>query len=180
MGELFDGAFALWTRTRPRIAFGAVGVSPHLLAVESYPAYDRAYQDAIGTPQLRSSLSWSELAIHCIGHSLPPGTKCASAIHDLLQTVSHKLKLSPENNTAFQVLRQPTPSHSPHLTNPLPLKKQCSGWDMHLPDPEFMYVVSTILFGNMDADSGEVTLRPGLIVLMCIRALNASVSYPVV
>jgi hypothetical protein len=49
MGELFDGAFATWVRAKPRVAFGVVAVSPHLLAVEGYPAYDLAYQAAIGT-----------------------------------------------------------------------------------------------------------------------------------
>jgi hypothetical protein len=48
MGELFDGAFATWVRAKPRVAFGVVAVSPHLLAVEGYPDYDIAYQAAIG------------------------------------------------------------------------------------------------------------------------------------
>jgi hypothetical protein len=49
MGDLFDGAFATWVRAKPRVAFGVVATSPHLLAVEGYTGYDLAYQASIGT-----------------------------------------------------------------------------------------------------------------------------------
>jgi hypothetical protein len=78
MGDLFDGAFATWVRAKPRVAFGVVATSPHLLAVEGYTGYDLAYQASIGRT-------------------------CSRIVHDLLGTVSFTLNWSAEARAAYQV-----------------------------------------------------------------------------
>ncbi len=66
MGDLFDGAFATWVRAKPRVAFGVVATSPHLLAVEGYTGYDLAYQASIGAFHSHSSdINIPAFLMHC-------------------------------------------------------------------------------------------------------------------
>jgi hypothetical protein len=85
MGELFDGAFATWVRAKPRVAFGVVAVSPHLLAVEGYPDYDLAYQAAIGTARHAPHIAHT--------HTRHDTTRHDTTRHALTDEVSRRLEV---------------------------------------------------------------------------------------